>query len=83
MFFENAVKWFDKLWLKDCLLEMYNLWLEMYNLDYDQNTLKILYEINNAAYVIIRTAVGNTDDIQVKYLDPSCAVSKHPQLTAL
>ena len=55
----------------------------MYNLDYDQNTLKILYEINNAAYVIIRTAVGNTDDIQVKYLDPSCAVSKHPQLTAL
>ena len=25
MFFTNAVKYFDKLWLKDCLLEMYNL----------------------------------------------------------
>ena len=25
MFFADAVKCFDKLWLKDCLLEMYNL----------------------------------------------------------
>ena len=39
MFFAYAVKCFYKLWLKDCLLEMYNL-------DYDPNTLKILYEIN-------------------------------------
>ena len=36
MFFADAVKCFDKLWLKDCLLEMYNL-------GYDPNTLKILY----------------------------------------
>ena len=34
MFFADAVKCFDKLWLKDCLLEMYNL-------GYDPNTLKI------------------------------------------
>ena len=39
MFFADAFKCFDKLWLKDCLLEMYNL-------GYDPNTLKILYEMN-------------------------------------
>ena len=39
MFFEDAVKCFDKLLLKDCLLEMYNL-------GYDPNTLKILHEMN-------------------------------------
>ena len=24
MFYSDAVKWFKKLWLKDCLLEIYN-----------------------------------------------------------
>ena len=38
MFFEDAVKCFDKLLLKDHLLEMYNL-------GYDPNTLKILHEM--------------------------------------
>ena len=59
MFFADAVKCFDKLWLKDCLLEMYNL-------GYDPNTLKILYEMNKETDVIIKTTVGNTDNIQVK-----------------
>ena len=59
MFFADAVKCFDKLWLKDCLLEMYNL-------GYDPNTLKILYEMNKETDIIIRTPVGNTDNIQVK-----------------
>ena len=81
MFFADAVKCFGKLWLKDCLLKMYNL-------DYDPNTLKVLYEMNKETVIIIRTPVGNTDNIQVKevvkhYLDPSCAVQGHPQLTAL
>ena len=35
MFFADATKCFDKLWLKDCLLEMYNL-------GYDPNTLKFI-----------------------------------------
>ena len=39
MLFADAVKCFDKLWLKNCLLEMYNL-------GYDPNTLKVLYEMN-------------------------------------
>ena len=59
MFFADDVKCFDKLWLKDCLLEMYNL-------GYDSNTLKILYEMNKETDVIIKTPVGNTDNMQVK-----------------
>ena len=43
IFFADAVKCFDKLWLKDCVLEMYNL-------GYDPNTLKILYEMNKETY---------------------------------
>ena len=43
IFFADAVKCFDKLWLKDCLLEMYKL-------GYDPNTLKILYEMNKETY---------------------------------
>ena len=39
VFFPDAVKCFDKLWLKDCLLEMFNL-------GYDPNTLTSLYEMN-------------------------------------
>ena len=59
MFFSDAVKCFDKPWLKHCLLEMYNL-------GYDPNTLKILYEMIKETNIIIRTPVGNTDNIQVK-----------------
>ena len=59
MFFADAVKCFDKLWLKDCLLEMYKL-------GYDPNTLKILYEMNKETDIIIRTPVGNTNNIQIK-----------------
>ena len=58
-FFADAVKCFDKLWLKDFLLEMYNL-------GYDPNTLKILCEMNKEIDIIIRTPVGNTDNTQVK-----------------
>ena len=59
MFLADAVKCFDKLWLKDCLLEMYNLGC-------DPNTQKVLYEMNKETYLIIRTPVGNTENIQVK-----------------
>ena len=62
MFLADAVECFDKLdklWLKDCLLEIYNL-------GYDQNTLKILHEMNGETDIIIRTPVGNTGNIQVK-----------------
>ena len=47
MFFADAIKCFDKLWIKDCLLEMYNL-------GYDSNTLNILYEMSKETDIIIR-----------------------------
>ena len=59
MFFADAVKCFGNVWLKDCLLEMYNL-------GYHPNTLKILYEMNKETDIIIKTPVGNTNNIQVK-----------------
>ena len=59
IFFADAVKCFDKLWLKECLLEMYKL-------GYDPNTFKILYEMNKETDIIIRTPVGNTNSIQIK-----------------
>ena len=58
MFFADAVISFNKLWLKDCLLEMFNL-------GYDPNKLKILYEINKETNIIIGTAVRNTDHMRV------------------
>ena len=45
MFFADAVKCFDKLWLKDCLLEMYNV-------GYDPNTLRILHEMYKETDII-------------------------------
>ena len=39
MVFPDAIKCFNKLWLKTCLLEMYNL-------GYNPNTLKVLHEMN-------------------------------------
>ena len=59
MFFVGAVKCFNKLWLKDCLLEMYNL-------GYDSNMPKNLYEMNKETGIIIRTPVGKIENIQVK-----------------
>ena len=38
----------------------------MYKLGYDPNTLKILYEMNKEGDIIIRTPVGNPDNIQIK-----------------
>ena len=38
----------------------------MYNLGYDSNTLKFLNEMNKETDIIIRTPVGNTENIQVK-----------------
>ena len=38
MFFADTVKCFDKFWLKECVLEMYNV-------GYDPNTLRILHEM--------------------------------------
>ena len=38
----------------------------MYNLGYDPNTLKILYEMNKETDIIVRPPVGKTEIIPVK-----------------
>ena len=40
----------------------------MYNLGYDLNILKILYEMGKDSYIIIRTLVRNTRNVQVKHV---------------
>ena len=59
IFFADAFKCFDKLWLKDYLLEMYKL-------GYDTNTLKILYDMSKEIDITIRTQVRNTNNMQIK-----------------
>ena len=43
LLFANAKKCFDKLWLKDCLIELYNL-------GYSPSTIRNLYETNKTLY---------------------------------
>ena len=63
--------------------------LEMYKLGYDPNTLKILYEMNKETD-IIRTPVGNTNNIQIKEMvkqgtifGPIMCCAETSKLTAL
>ena len=59
LFFALAKKCFDKLWLKDCLIEMYNL-------GYRPGTIRSLYEINKASNIVVDTPVGKTSSITVE-----------------
>ena len=56
LFFADAVKCFDKLKLKDCLLELKTL-------GYKHNDLKILYEMNKRSKVTINTPFGERGNI--------------------
>ena len=59
MLFADIANCFDKLWLKEFLLKMYNL-------GQDSNTLKVSHEMNKETDIIIRTPVGKAENIQVK-----------------
>ena len=59
IFFADAKKCFDKLWLKDCLIEMYNL-------GYSPGTIRSLYEINKTSNIVVDTPVGKTSSITVE-----------------
>ena len=45
LFFTDAEKCFDKLWLKDCLIDMEEI-------GYNRNAIKILYQMNKKAEII-------------------------------
>ena len=46
LFFTDAEKCFDKLWLKDCLIDMEEI-------GYNRNNIKILYKMNKKAEIIV------------------------------
>ena len=58
LFFADA-ECFDKLWLKDCLIDMEEI-------GYNRNDIKILYEMNKKAEIIVDTTVGQTESISIK-----------------
>ena len=51
LFFAVAKKYFDKLWLKDCLIKTYYL-------GYSPGTIRRLYEINKTSNIMVDTSVG-------------------------
>ena len=52
IFFADAVKCFDKLWLQDCIIEVARL-------GYRKNDLEILYKLNETAQVKINKPYGS------------------------
>ena len=58
LFFADAKKSFDKLWLKDCL--------ETYYLGYSPGNIRSLYEINKTSNIVVDTPVGKTSSITIE-----------------
>ena len=52
IFFADAEKCFDKLWLKDCLIDIEEI-------GYNRNDIKILHEMNKKAEIISRHKSGS------------------------
>ncbi len=58
-YFADAYKCFDRLWLKDCPLEMWRAGMR-------EREVMMIYELNSKAEIIIETPVGMTDSIVVE-----------------
>ena len=57
--FGDAVKCFDKLWLKDCIVELYKMGIA-------PDDLLMLYLMNEKAKIKVKTPIGETDMFEVK-----------------
>ena len=57
-YFADAYKCFDKLWLKDCLVEMWRAGMR-------EREVMLIYELNRQADIVIETPVGVTKSIKV------------------
>ena len=62
MMFADAVKCFDKLWLKDCILELINIGMNKYD-------AMMIYELNKEASAHVRTPVGETESFAIKEVE--------------
>ena len=58
MYFADAYKCFDRLWLKDCLVELWKAGMR-------EREVNLIYEMNKTANIIIKTPVGNSKEITV------------------
>ena len=56
--YADAEKCFNKLWLKDSLIEMAQI-------RYNKNDIKMLYEISKTTEVVVDTAIVNTECIEI------------------
>lgn len=59
VYYADAYKCFDKLWLKDCLVELWKAGMR-------EREVRMIYEMNKTANIIISTPMGKTEEIQVK-----------------
>ena len=56
--FGDAVKCFDKLWLKDCLVEMYKAGCNLQD-------IQIMYQLNKETEITVDTPLGKTEKFKV------------------
>ena len=56
--FGDASRYFDKLWLKDSLIEMERI-------RHNKGDIKMIYEINKTTEIAVDTATGNTEIIKI------------------
>ena len=54
LLFGDAIKCFDKLWLRDCLVEMYKMGI-------DPQDILMIYLLNKTANIVVKTPVGDTN----------------------
>ena len=59
MLFGDAEKCFDKLWLQDCIIDIYEAGIPA-------KDAMMIYNLNRKAVVSIATPVGKTDDIHIE-----------------
>ena len=58
LMFGDAVKCFDKLWLKDCLVELYKAGCDMQD-------IQMIYKMNNGTIIEVETPSGMTEKLDV------------------
>ena len=59
LLFGDAIKCFDKLWLRDCLVEMYKMGIQ-------PQDILMIYLLNKTANIVVKTPVGDTDIFTAK-----------------
>ena len=66
-YFADAYKCLDKLWLKDCLVELWRAGMR-------EREVYMLYEMNKKSNIVIETPVGMTDSITMHEIVKQCTI---------